>query len=125
MAQVKKVPKDGYLFLQGDDADAMYIVKSGAIGLFVADYMVEKMVTEAPPGFLFGEMSLFDGHPRSASAKALIESEVVVLPYEKLRNDMSQMPEWVMVTLKTLTDKIREANTLYLNSGARKKKGHG
>ena len=115
MADVIKIPKDNYLFLQGDDANHMYIVKSGEIGLFISDYLIEKMISTAKPGQLIGEMALFDKMSRSASAKALVNSEVVALPYRKLNEDLSNMPDWVQVVLKTLTQKIRLANTKYLN----------
>ncbi|MCC2679869.1 MAG: hypothetical protein K0R29_2445 [Pseudobdellovibrio sp.] len=113
--EIIEVKKDSYLFLQGDSADAMYIIKTGEIGLFIADYLVEKMVSRVGPGELIGEMSLFDQLTRSASAKALSHTQVVVLPYDKLREDLVKMPEWVQVAMKTMTMKIRSANNVVLN----------
>lgn len=114
--QVIALKKDSYLFLQTDDADCMYIVKSGKIGLFVSDYLVEKLISNVGPGELIGEISLFDGLNRSASAKALQDSEVVVLPFENLRAELRTMPEWVQISLKTLAYKLRKANNMVLNA---------
>lgn len=118
--EIIKIKKDSYLFLQGDEADAMYIIKTGELGLYIADYLVEKMVSRVGPGELIGEMSLFDQLTRSASAKAMTDSEVVALPYTKLREDLSQMPDWVQVAMKTMTMKIRSANNVVLNTSGKK-----
>lgn len=118
--EIIEVKKDSYLFLQGDSADAMYIVKSGEIGLFIADYLIEKMVSRVGPGELIGEMSLFDQLTRSASAKALTNTSVVVLSYDKLREDLNNMPEWVQVAMKTMAMKIRSANNVVLNTKGKK-----
>jgi CRP-like cAMP-binding protein len=115
-AETVSIKKDSYLFLQGDEADCMYIVKTGKIGLYIADYLVEKMVSQVGPGELIGEMSLFDHLSRSASAKALTDVELVVLPFEKLREDLNAMPEWVQVSMKTMALKIRQANNIVLNT---------
>jgi CRP-like cAMP-binding protein len=115
-AETVSIKKDSYLFLQGDEADCMYIVKTGKIGLYIADYLVEKLVSQVGPGELIGEMSLFDHLSRSASAKALTDVELVVLPFEKLREDLNAMPEWVQVSMKTMALKIRQANNIVLNT---------
>jgi CRP-like cAMP-binding protein len=115
-----RIKKDSYLFLQGDEADCMYIVKTGQLALYIADYLVEKKVSTVGPGELIGEMSLFDRLNRSASAKALTDCELVVLPYDKLREDLDQMPDWVQVSMKTMTLKIRQANNFVLNTTGKK-----
>ncbi|MGZ3691952.1 MAG: Crp/Fnr family transcriptional regulator [Pseudobdellovibrio sp.] len=120
MSDIIRVPKGHYLFLQGDEANNMYIVKSGEIGLLVSNDSSEKMISTATAGQLIGEMALFDKMNRSASARALQDSEVVALPYRKLNEDLSNMPNWVQVVLKTLTMKIRQSNERYLNNPEKK-----
>ncbi|MEQ1724077.1 MAG: cyclic nucleotide-binding domain-containing protein [Pseudobdellovibrio sp.] len=100
MPEFVKVNKDMYLFEEGDAPDAMYIVKSGQISLFISDGTNQKVVATATPGQLIGEMALFDKKPRSATAKAIVASEVVKLPYAQLDKDLSKMPEWVQSILK-------------------------
>ncbi|ORC32731.1 hypothetical protein B4O97_15665 [Marispirochaeta aestuarii] len=59
------------LFSEGDDGEEMFIVESGRMGVSVA---LEKggdlEVAEFGPREFFGEMSIFEGEPRSASCKA-------------------------------------------------------
>lgn len=114
MPEFVKINKDMYLFEEGDAPDAMYIIKSGQISLFVSDGTNQKVVATANPGQLIGEMALFDKKNRSATAKAVVNSEVVKLPYAQLEKDLEKMPEWVQAILKKMAEKIREANARIL-----------
>ena len=121
MAGFVKVAQNQFLFKQGDVADCMYIVKSGKISLLINDGTNEKEVSTASPGQLLGEMSLFDKKHRSAGAKALVDSEVVMLPYTKLETELNTMPDWVKLVLKKMCEKIREANVKILTNTSTKK----
>lgn len=116
MADFIELKKDAYLFKQGDPADCMYIVKSGKLSITISDGVTEKEVDSASPGQLIGEMSLFDRKNRSASARALFDSSLVRLPYDKLEMELKKMPEWVQVVLSKLSEKIRETNDKILKS---------
>jgi len=61
-------------------------------------------------GELIGELALFDKKNRSASAKALSDSSLVVLPYAALEKQLETLPPWVKITMKTLSEKLRETN---------------
>ena len=73
-------------------------------------------MTQVGTGQLIGEMSLFDKRMRSAGAKALMDSELVKLPYFRLEAELATMPEWVQIAMKTLAYKIREANKKILGA---------
>lgn len=110
MSETLSVKKNNFLFKQGDVADAMYIVRSGQISLIISDSATEKEIGSANPGQLIGEMSLFDKQHRSASALALMDTVLIKLPYDKLINELQNMPAWVQAVLKNLSEKVREAN---------------
>jgi CRP-like cAMP-binding protein len=59
------------------------------------------------PGDLFGEMSLFDGHGRSAAARALEPSEVVVVPYDAVRHEFEADPRLLWHVVAMLVGRIR------------------
>lgn len=119
MAEIVSVQKNEFLFKQGDPADSMYIVKSGKISLLISNGTTEKEIDTASMGQLLGEMSLFDKKSRSAGAKAIIDSTLIKLPYNKLEEELKNMPEWVQAVLKRLSEKIREANVKILNTPRR------
>lgn len=110
MSEFNVVKKGNLLFEEGDYPDAMYIVRSGQFSIFVRDGEVEKEVSLAGPGSLIGEMSLFDKKLRSAGARAKTDSSVVVLPYQQLEKQLETLPEWVRITMKTLSEKLRTTN---------------
>ncbi|ASD63640.1 cyclic nucleotide-binding domain-containing protein [Bdellovibrio bacteriovorus] len=110
MAEAKKVAKDTYLFRDGDAPDAMYIVKTGGFSITKSKGNTEVVIAEIQPGAMVGEMALFDKKPRSANVKATKDSEVIALPYDSLNKQMDQLPVWVRAIMKTLNEKLRDAN---------------
>ncbi len=104
------VKKSELLFEEGDLPESMYIVRSGQFSIFITENEVEKEVSLAGPGNLIGEMGLFDKKLRSAGARATTDSSVVVLPYEQLERQLEDLPEWVKITMKTLSEKLRLTN---------------
>lgn len=110
MAEPKKIPKDYYLFRDGDAPDAMYLIKSGGFAITKTKGNSEVTIAEIGPGSMVGEMALFDKKPRSANVKAVKDSEVVALPYVALEKQLDDLPVWVRAIMKTLNENIREAN---------------
>ena len=110
MSETIYVKKDDLLFNQGDTSDCMYIVTSGQFKIFLVEGAEELERTLAGPGNLIGEMSLFDKKIRTASARATTTSAVLKLPYKQLEKDLETVPDWIKITLKTLSTKLRDAN---------------
>lgn len=105
-----KVPKDHYLFREGDAPDAMYVVKSGKFSILKMKSNSEILLAEIGPGAMVGEMAFFDAKPRSASVKASKDSEVIALPYKALHAQFANFPEWCKAIMRTVNDHLRNAN---------------
>lgn len=106
----KKVEKDHYLFRDGDPPDAMYVIKSGKFAVVKTKNATEIVLAEIGPGQMVGEMAFFDGKPRSASVKALKDSEVIALPYKSLHAQFANFPEWSKAIMRTVNESLRNAN---------------
>ncbi len=106
----KKVDRDHYLFREGDAPDAMYVVKSGKFAVVKSKQTSEIVLAEIGPGAMVGEMAFFDNKPRSASVKALKDSEVIALPYKALHAQFQNFPEWCKAIMRTVNDSLRNAN---------------
>src|SRR5262245_5374081 len=66
----RTVEKDQWLFREGDPGDSMFIMKGGAVELFVKDTAGQKITLHtAKAGDFFGELSLLDGGSRTANAR--------------------------------------------------------
>lgn len=73
------------VFSQGDKARSLFIIQSGTIKIHqLAEGGESVEVTRIGAGSHFGEMSFLDGEPRSASATAVEQSEIIVIDYDKL-----------------------------------------
>ena len=91
---VERKYKRGHLvFCEGDPGDALFIIASGLVKIFVTSARGDEMVlvTLREPD-VFGELALMDGRPRSASAEALDAIRLVVLGrsafYDMLESSM-------------------------------------
>ena len=68
----RRLERGDTLFSMGDRPDAMYVVLSGRIAIVTtASDGRDSVISLMEEGDLFGEMGLFDGRGRSASARAL------------------------------------------------------
>lgn len=109
-AGAKKIPAGHYLFRDGDPSDAMYVIKGGKLAVTKSKNTSEIILAELGPGAMVGEMAFFDGRPRSASVKAVKDSEVICLPFKSLHAQFQNFPEWCKAVMRTVNDHLREAN---------------
>ena len=98
------------LFTMGDRPDAMYVVLSGRIAIVTTaadgrDSVISLMEEED----LFGEMGLFDGRGRSATARALETSEVLAVPYGPVRRLYEERPDHLWRVVSMLVRRLRGA----------------
>ncbi len=108
-----KVAKGQTLFQAGDPGDSLFIVVSGEIELFIKDTVGQKIVLHAAqPGDMFGELAMLDSGPRTATALALFDSEVLVLDRDDLTLLFQRKPETALHMLASLTGLMRKADAL-------------
>lgn len=101
------------IFNQGDAGDAMYIVQSGKVELFIKDRNNEKVILGlVEPGELFGELSLLDSQPRSACARTLEDTLLVEVDHHDLEMLFSKHQHAAFDIMATLGRRIREADLL-------------
>src|SRR5262245_32513053 len=73
-------PAGAMVFQYGEPGDALYLVRSGRAEVFFKDDTGQRIVLETPEtGHVFGELSLLDGGPRTASVQAVTDLEVLRL----------------------------------------------
>jgi CRP-like cAMP-binding protein len=98
------VPANTLLFKEGDQPNALYVVVSGQVKIFLTDENgKELLLSTKGPGDYFGEMML-DDRPRSASVMTLEPSRFGVLSREVFVAFLLENPE---VALQLIRDLIR------------------
>lgn len=110
------LPAGKMLFREGDDADAFYLVRSGALAAFRHGALGRPdLIGYIRAGEPVGEMSLLDETPHSASVYALRDSELVRLPkasFERLtRKHASLMRELARMMLARLRGHDRHSGS--------------
>lgn len=109
------------IFAQGQPGDSFYIVKSGRVKIFIESENGEELVlTESKAGDAFGEISLFDGGPRTATAVATSSTELLWLDRGRLLDFLSDFPHAALDLMAFMGRRIRETDELLREIIARK-----
>ncbi|MDE0162306.1 MAG: Crp/Fnr family transcriptional regulator [Acidimicrobiaceae bacterium] len=105
---VQSLRRNVVLFEEGDEPGEFYLVLSGRVAIAQeSDDGRESLLAVLGPGELFGEMGFLDGHNRSAQARALEESEVLVVPYAELRLLYEDHPTALWSAVQLLARRLR------------------
>lgn len=110
-------PANYVLFKEGEEGDALYIIKTGKIEIYhepkEAGDLPSKVAEIAPGGF-FGEMSLVSQVPRNASAKTLSDSEIFILSKEDFSKLLGSNVALASQISATVVNRLKEndRNTL-------------
>lgn len=105
--------KGKHLFQEGDPGDRLYIVTQGKIKLTHASGDGrESLLMVLGPGDMFGELSLFDPGPRTSTAVAITDSEVLGLGNNDLRPWLTGRPEVAQSLLQALAHRLRRTNVI-------------
>lgn len=99
------------VFAEGESGDRMYVILDGKVklGHASADGR-ESLLAVLGPGEMFGELSLFDPGPRTATATALTDVVVIGLGHENLRPWLAGRPEVAEALLQALAQRLRRTN---------------
>lgn len=109
----KQVPADETLFQAGQPGESLFVVRSGEIELYIKDTAGQKIVlTVARAGDMFGELSLLDSGPRTATALALMDTELLVLDRDDLLLLFQRKPDAALHMLAAMSRMTRKADEL-------------
>jgi CRP/FNR family transcriptional regulator, cyclic AMP receptor protein len=91
------------IFSEGDAADRFFVVREGTVTLSAHGRELEQV----GPGGIFGELGLLDRAPRSATATAETDCDVVALDERGFIYHVSQTPFFALTVMKVLADRLR------------------
>jgi uncharacterized membrane protein len=101
------------IFQKGDPGGAIFIVAEGEVEIFIEDSTGQRIVFEtAKRGDFFGELSLLDGDPRSASAQAHQDTKALRVDRNDLEFLFTRHPTAAMDILGVIGRRLREADKL-------------
>ena len=101
------------LFHQGEAGNSLFVVLRGEVELFVQDHAGQEIVLHrVGHKEAFGELSLLDGRPRSATARVTMDAELLVLDREDLVSLVRRSPELALDILAHMSAETRRADEL-------------
>ena len=107
----KRVPRSGVIFSEGEPGDRMYVILDGKVKLGqTSPDGRESLLAVLGPGEVFGELSLSDPGPRTATATAVTDTVVVGLGHADLRPWLTGRPEVAEALLQALAQRLRRTN---------------
>lgn len=106
-----KLSRGQVLFSEGDPGDRLYVVTQGKIklGRTAADGR-ENLLAVLGPGEMFGELSLFDPGPRTATATAITSATLSGLGHDDLQPWLHDRPEMASRLLGAMARRLRRTN---------------
>ncbi len=94
-----------------DPSDRVYIIQTGKVGISIdEDPSKKEFITTLGERECFGEMGVLDDEPRSATVHVVEDAVLLVLEKSKLRGLLATYPELGLGILRSLTQRLREAN---------------
>ncbi|MGZ3774847.1 MAG: Crp/Fnr family transcriptional regulator [Pseudobdellovibrionaceae bacterium] len=108
--QILKLKNGEYLFREGDLSREMYIIQKGAIEVFKNVEGANVILGQIQRGSMVGEMSLLESLPRSASARSLGDSVLIVLDPGSFLLKIRRDPTFAFELMKQLSGRIRQTN---------------
>jgi len=113
MTKTNQLFKPGqYLFHEGDPSEAIYLIREGTVSIRKMKGAAFTEIYRAHSNEVIGELSFFDRSPRSASAVALTEVDVVEISFKSLEDAYGKIPDFMKSFIITLSTRLRNANDL-------------
>jgi uncharacterized membrane protein len=113
LLEVKNFDKGETVFNFGDAGDSLYIIRSGTVQIFIENYQGDKIILrENQPGDIFGDISLLDGGPRTATVVATEPTECLVLDRDQLLELIRKYPHAGIDLLTVMGQRLRATNEL-------------
>jgi CRP/FNR family cyclic AMP-dependent transcriptional regulator len=109
---VRRFRRGQPLFFAGDSGDALYIVRTGGVKLYLTSAEgYEVLVDVVRPPHALGELSAVDGQPRSTSAEAVEDTDVVVMSGQVLLDAVRRHPGAAEHLLALMAATLRRVTT--------------
>ena len=100
------------VFAQGDEGDAMYIIEDGAVDIVAGSGKQKVILRSLFKQQYFGELSLLDGAPRSATAVANRETRLLALERDDFVTFIKTRPDAALSIMHEVGERMRATNEL-------------
>jgi uncharacterized membrane protein len=113
LMSMRSFDKGETIFEEGQPGESLYVVHNGRVQVFCHSDSGEKIVlAENESGDVFGEISLLDGGPRTASAVAVESTQTLTIDRERLYQLVQRQPHVAIDLLTVMGRRLRTTDEL-------------
>ncbi len=106
-------PAGATIFSEHDKGDALYVVESGSVRIWVLDEDVEPVtLAELQPGEFFGELAVLDRGERSTNATAIVDTTLHRLSSDDFQKFLMEHPDCAIDVICEIGARMRQTNLL-------------
>jgi len=106
-AETIAVASNETIFLEGSEGGVMYVILEGSVKLSLSNRTLEKV----GPGGFFGEMSVIDAAPRSATATAVTACRLVPIKDSRFEALVRESPEFALEIMRVMARRLRSMDS--------------
>jgi len=103
------------ILTEGELGNSAFLVISGSVEIIIGEGAKARTVATLKDGEVFGEMCLIQRGPRSATVKALTDTDCAIMYYDDFMASMREDPQLAMEFLETLVARLRKMNEMMEN----------
>jgi CRP/FNR family cyclic AMP-dependent transcriptional regulator len=111
VASERTYAKNAVVLTEGEMGDSLYMIQSGKVKVVIGDEEGRELILKIlGPGDFFGEMSMIDKQPRSASVTTIEPATFLVLSNAAFERCVEQAPRIANMVMRILAQRVREAD---------------
>ena len=107
--ETKFIKAGSIIFREGDEAHELFVIKSGQVRIQLGN----RTLAELSANDVFGEMALIDNEPRSATALAVTDVELVAVSEKQFLFLVGQTPYFALKVMRVLAQRLRATNKTF------------
>ena len=101
--ETKRFNAGELIFSEGDEGREFYVIGSGTVSIKLGERVIETL----EPNAIFGEMALIDFEPRSATAQAVTDVELVPITQKRFLYLVSEAPFFAVNVMRVMAERLR------------------
>ena len=107
--EARLVKAGSIIFREGDEANEFFVIRSGQVRIQLGN----RTLAELSADNIFGEMALIDNQPRSATAVAITDAELVPVSERQFLFMVSQTPYFALKVMRVLAQRLRTTSKTF------------
>lgn len=100
------------IFKQGDIPKYFYIVEDGIVDIVLPAVVDDITVATFEAGSFFGELGVFDNQPRTATARATVDTSLICIPVHAMAELIEQHPAAARQFMSVIIERLRGADEM-------------